>query len=231
MKLENEKLQYIENYISEVETRLPYKRDLKNRVISDFRADVMDAYKLEEEFASPNNIFGDSDEAAVNIANSVDWNVESAGWWRRLFAFIIDAIISILLSVMSIGVFIASYNLIFGEGRELGESDLIFIDVAIIIFIITFLTFFLTFGVFYVCATEKLYGKTPGKKLLKLIVVDYNGIKIDWQQSIVRNITKFIGQFLLFDFLIGWLVNENPEKSQRAMDVVAKTQVLKLRGK
>lgn len=229
MKLENENLHYIENYISDVENRLPYKSDLKGRIISDFRADVMEAYKLEEKYVSPNNIFGDSGEAAMNIAKSVDWKVEPAGWWRRLFAFIIDSVITVLLGVMSIGIFIESYNLIFGEGRDIGESDLILIDAAIIYFIIMFLIIFLGLGPFYLIASEKLYGKTPGKKLLSLIVVDYNGIKINWQQSIIRNITKIVGQFLLFDFLIGMLVNENPEKSQRAMDVVAKSQVLKLK--
>ncbi|MHA2171679.1 MAG: RDD family protein [Candidatus Kariarchaeaceae archaeon] len=94
-----------------------------------------------------------------------------------------DSVIMVWLGVMVIGIFFESYNLIFGEGREIGESDLILIDAVIIYFIIVFFIFFLGLGPFYLIASEKLYGKTLGKKLLSLIVVDYNGIKINWHNE------------------------------------------------
>lgn len=232
MKLENENIQYIENYISAVGNRLPYKSHLKDQVMSDFREDILEAYKLEEKWVSPSNIFGYSDDAAKNIAKSVDWNVESAGWWRRLFAFIIDNILLLLTYVVLFIVTFNGFEAIFGKGNESesGENDLSFIDAAILItLIILFLTFIMTIAVLYWIVSEKLYGKTPGKKLLGLIVVDYDGIKMSWEQSIVRNITKIVGEFLFFDFLLGVVMDEDPDKSQRAMDVLAKTQVFKLK--
>jgi uncharacterized RDD family membrane protein YckC len=217
-------LQYIDNYLTEVQNRLPYTAKLKNQVIDDFKADVFTAYEHQESWVSPTNIFGYSDEAARNIAASVDWNTTPAGWWRRILAFTID---SLLLFSIYILLFIAFGLTLNGKLEENGESNLVDIVFGITILIL-FVGFLMAIAAGYWIAAEKIYGKTPGKKLFGLIVVDQSGIKMNWEQSIVRNLTKIVGEFLFFDFLLGVVMENDPDKSQRAMDVLAKTEVLKL---
>jgi len=66
-----------------------------------------------------------------------------------------------------------------------------------------------------------------------LIVVDESGIRITWQQAIIRNLTKtFIStEFLILDVILGiGLEKQDPQKAkkQRSLDVLAETMVIQI---
>ncbi|MFX0115964.1 MAG: RDD family protein [Candidatus Hodarchaeota archaeon] len=70
---------------------------------------------------------------------------------------------------------------------------------------------------------EAHYGRTIGKRLLRLRVVSETGIRITWQQAVTRNLSKFASQFLILDLFVGWFQKTD---RQRALDLISKTLVI-----
>ncbi len=69
-------------------------------------------------------------------------------------------------------------------------------------------------------------GQTIGKKLFRLRVVDVEGMRLQFNQIVVRNLLRFVDQLPLFYFVGGaacWLT----AKSQRLGDVAANTVVIR----
>ena len=91
----------------------------------------------------------------------------------------------------------------------------------------------LSFSFGYLIVFEGKYSGTVGKRLLKLYIVDVSGIKITWQQAILRNLTKpgISSGFFIIEILIGiYLEKQYPKKAlkQRGSDVLAETMVVKM---
>ena len=63
----------------------------------------------------------------------------------------------------------------------------------------------LIFLYFVLC--EKLAGATVGKALMFIQVKSRNGADISWMQAIVRNLTKIYWVPIIFDWLIGRILN------------------------
>jgi uncharacterized RDD family membrane protein YckC len=82
----------------------------------------------------------------------------------------------------------------------------------------------------YFVVSEKLWATTIGKWIFKLRTVDVSGIKPTWKQVIIRNFTKFQGEFLPFDIIIGMLMEKEkgtPGRYQRATDILVDTMVVR----
>ena len=62
-------------------------------------------------------------------------------------------------------------------------------------------------GFVYFIILEKAKGATVGKALMYLEVRSRNGARINWPQSIVRNLTKIYWIPIIFDWLIGRFMN------------------------
>lgn len=62
-------------------------------------------------------------------------------------------------------------------------------------------------GFIYFVFCEKAKGATVGKAILYLEVRSRNGAYINWPQAIVRNITKIYWVPIIFDWLIGRIMN------------------------
>lgn len=62
-------------------------------------------------------------------------------------------------------------------------------------------------GYVYFVFCEKVKGATVGKALLFLEVRSRNGSYMNWPQSIVRNLTKIYWIPIIFDWLIGRIMN------------------------
>ena len=62
-------------------------------------------------------------------------------------------------------------------------------------------------GFVYFVILEKSKGATIGKALLYLEVRSKNGSNINWAQAIVRNLTKIYWFPIIFDWLIGRIMN------------------------
>ena len=62
-------------------------------------------------------------------------------------------------------------------------------------------------GFVYFVLCEKMAGSTVGKSLMFLQVKSRNGADISWMQAIVRNLTKIYWVPIIFDWLIGRILN------------------------
>ena len=82
----------------------------------------------------------------------------------------------------------------------------------------------------YFILMEAYVGWTVGKRILGMIVVDVNGNKIGLSKSIVRNILRLADGLPAFNIL-GIILIATSQKEQRFGDHVAKTYVVKNRGK
>jgi uncharacterized RDD family membrane protein YckC len=79
----------------------------------------------------------------------------------------------------------------------------------------------------YYIVLEGRYGKTIGKYSMGLTVLKTNGERIGYREALLRNIPKYIRNFLIIDVLI-MLIFFSKEK-QRGFDKVADTMVVHLR--
>ncbi|MFX0114329.1 MAG: RDD family protein [Candidatus Hodarchaeota archaeon] len=75
----------------------------------------------------------------------------------------------------------------------------------------------------YFALMEGYYGTTIGKRLLGLQVVNETGLRITWQQAVMRNLSKSCLQYLLLDWLVGLIGRTD---GQRGLDVLAKAKVI-----
>ncbi len=62
-------------------------------------------------------------------------------------------------------------------------------------------------GLAYFVVLEKYKGATVGKALMYLEVKSRNGYNINWAQAIVRNLTKILWFPIIFDWLVGRIMN------------------------
>ena len=62
-------------------------------------------------------------------------------------------------------------------------------------------------GLAYFVVLEKFKGATVGKALMYLEVKSRNGYNINWAQAIVRNLTKILWFPIIFDWLVGRIMN------------------------
>ena len=73
----------------------------------------------------------------------------------------------------------------------------------------------------YFVLCEKYMGATVGKSLMSLEVKSENGSDISWLQAILRNVTKIFWFPIIFDWLIGKLLNKD-----RIFNVITRTVVV-----
>nr|WP_295161506.1 RDD family protein [uncultured Methanobrevibacter sp.] len=78
-------------------------------------------------------------------------------------------------------------------------------------------------GFIYFVLLEKANGATVGKALMYLEVRSRNGSNINWAQAIVRNLTKIYWVPVIFDWLIGRIMN-----TDRLFGNITKTVVINM---
>ena len=74
--------------------------------------------------------------------------------------------------------------------------------------------------IYFICL-EKIKGATVGKALMYLEVRSRNGARINWAQSIVRNLSKIYWVPIIFDWAIGKIL-----KTDRILCYITKTVVI-----
>lgn len=212
------KLTPIDGYIEEISALLPYTQKRKTPILAELKKDVQDAMGPEKR--PPSVVFGSPVDVARNISIAQNWGTKTAGWGVRSLAFIIDFI------VLSVVVLLFNLMWLILLNPEFDEIALhntryylgfLFLGIPIIGLI---LGYFMVF--------EAIYSTTLGKRLLGLFVVDESGIKINWMQTFIRNVTKvpFLTSFLLFDILFGIISEKTKGRKQRVLDFVAGTKVV-----
>ncbi|OLS21828.1 MAG: hypothetical protein HeimC3_33500 [Candidatus Heimdallarchaeota archaeon LC_3] len=214
----NDSTDPIDRYIKEINKLLPYSENKKTPILEELKNDVQDAMGSDKR--PPSVVFGSPHEVAMNVSISQNWDTQKASWMRRTLAFVIDfTLLSALLYILVIYPLMVSFE----RPIELPDRIIFFTILNIFIGIPAFVAL-----LSYFIVLEKIYSTTIGKKLLGLIVIDETGIRITWSQGLIRNITKipFIGQFLIFDVIIGMFSVKTRKKNLRVLDLVAGTQVV-----
>ncbi len=109
-------------------------------------------------------------------------------------------------------------------GAIIGVFGLISRDLAVAIF--TLMYFVLSIGYGFAC--EWLWrGQTLGKRLLRLRVVDAEGLKLQFHQIVVRNLLRFVDSLPSF-YAVGGVACWLSPKFQRLGDLAANTIVIRI---
>ena len=209
----------IESYIKKIDNLLPYPKNQKTKALERLKSDVQEALK-DANSNDPFKIFGNPKKVAQDVGKSQNWNTKRASYKERSIAILIDSVIQYI--AISIG-FAIWFNFIgydVGADTKFEPNDPF---LALITFFLIVLPYVLLWMFGYFILLEKLFNKTPGKYLLGLTVVDESGIRINWFQSIIRNLTKSQVLLLFIETVIGYFEKTD---HQRPLEVVAKTIVI-----
>jgi uncharacterized RDD family membrane protein YckC len=132
-----------------------------------------------------------------------------AGPVTRFLAWFVD-LLCIMVVMMAFGIAIAVLQLISA-------------NLAGALYLITY--FVISIG--YAIACEwRWRGQTIGKRLLRLRVVDAEGLRLQFHQIVTRNLLRFVDSLPLFYF-VGGLVSWLSPKCQRLGDLAANTIVIR----
>lgn len=145
----------------------------------------------------------------IRTPEGVAFSYELAGPISRFLAWAVDCmvVIAFTTTVMSLT---AILELI---APDLGGA-------------VVLLLFFAT-PVFYGILTEWFWrGQTLGKRLMRLRVIDEQGLRLQFSQVVVRNLVRFVDSLPLY--LIGGVAVLFSKKAQRLGDLAASTVVVRM---
>lgn len=148
---------------------------------------------------------------SIRSPEGLSFNLELAGPFSRLFAWLLDAAIIQAATVL--------------VGKFIMIGQLVNPDLAMGLYII--LVFVITFG--YSVVTEWFNkGQTIGKSVLNLQVVDETGLPLSFSQVFIRNILRIVDTLPAF-YLVGGVSVFASKRFQRLGDLAARTVVIKNR--
>lgn len=163
---------------------------------------------------------GTPEEIAREYMDSYAGGLRRAGFWWRALAYIIDMLIVGVTICILASPFIL-LNFVFenaGSGWVVAAVLLMNLAIWLICIGVTLC---------YVVILEGRYGRTPGKYFAGLKVLKEDGTPIDYKDSLLRNVPKFFGNFILIDALI--MVVFFRRQRQRGFDKVANTIVVHIK--
>ena len=132
-----------------------------------------------------------------------------AGPVTRFCAWFIDQLcIAAAMSILGIG---------------LNFLELISWNLAMALSAISYFVISIGYGIFFEWARR---GQTVGKKLLRLRVVDAEGLRLQFNQIVVRNLLRFVDSLPAF-YLVGGLACWLNPRCQRLGDLAANTVVIR----
>lgn len=146
-------------------------------------------------------------ELTITTPEHVPIRLEPAGAGSRFLAIIADTVIVIAIS-SAIGAVLATF-LSGGVASAIGLT----------------LTFVLTWG-WHVWFETRHQGRTPGKRLMKIRVIDARGLPVSLHQSLVRNITRVL-DFVPAFYGFGAIAVLSTPARRRLGDLVADTLVVR----
>lgn len=143
-------------------------------------------------------------------------NLASFGW--RLLAFIIDTIVlsflmNFILEVLVLNGFsikLQSYSDVF----KMSKSDLQYITWITLLTLIVYNS---------ICEASPMRGSI-GKRILKIVVVDIDGVRLGFFNALLRSMGKALSIYFLY---LGFLSILFTEHRQAVHDLLAKTYVVK----
>ena len=132
-----------------------------------------------------------------------------AGPVTRFFAWFIDQLcISVVMSILGIAL-----NLIALIDWNMGAA----------VSVVSYFVISIGYGIFF---EWNWRGQTVGKRLLRLRVVDVEGMRLQFNQIVVRNLLRFVDALPVFYF-VGGLTCWLNSRCQRLGDIAANTVVVR----
>jgi uncharacterized RDD family membrane protein YckC len=148
-------------------------------------------------------------ELQIRTPEGVTFSMALAGPVSRCLAWLMDSLLT-LAAGFALSILLAILGVI---SPDLAQA------------ITVLLWFFLQVG--YSIAFEWVWrGQTPGKRMLKLRVVDAQGFHLDFSQIVMRNLLRFV-DFLPGLYLVGGSAAWITRRSQRLGDLAANTVVIR----
>lgn len=145
-------------------------------------------------------------EEAVSVPGETATGAVFAGFWRRLAAWIIDAILTWFITwVLSFVLFIVD----------------IFVDLGLDV--VQFLPGLAIAWVYWAVMESSSYQATLGKQAVGIVVTDLSGRRISFWRATGRHFAKYISALIL---LIGFIMIGFTEKKQGLHDMMAGTLVV-----
>ena len=209
----------LKSKIKKIDKLIPYPKKLKKNLMNNYFHDLQE--ELGESVEIPTDLQSNSRQIARQLAKSQEWPIKIADMNKRTFAYIIDVFFSFLFGIISWFFYFLFINITFPHFFETTRS----LIPAMTIFLVTMSVFLYTM-IFYPFLSEGLFSMTIGKKMMGLIVINDNKLKITWTQSFIRSLTKLFPLLLLFESFVGFYQKNN---SQRIMDKIAGTYVIEIR--
>jgi uncharacterized RDD family membrane protein YckC len=108
-------------------------------------------------------------------------------------------------------------------GIVIGLLGVISFNFAVALYVIGYFAVNIGYGIFFEWSWR---GQTIGKKLLRLRVVDVEGMRLQFNQIVVRNLLRFVDSLPAF-YLVGGLTCWLNSKCQRLGDIAANTVVIR----
>ena len=146
---------------------------------------------------------------SIRTPEGIVFSQRLAGPVTRFFAWFIDQLcIQVVMSIL---------------GLAMGLIGMISFQFAFAFYVIEWFVVGIGYGIFFEWSWR---GQTIGKRLLRLRVVDVEGMRLQFNQIVVRNLLRFVDQLPAFYFLGGvtcWLNS----KCQRLGDIAANTVVIR----
>ena len=148
-------------------------------------------------------------ELKIRTPEGIVFSQLLAGPVTRFFAWFIDQFcIQVLMTVV---------------GAVLGLLGIVSFQLAFALYFIAWFVIGIGYGIFFEWSWR---GQTIGKKLFRLRVVDVEGMRLQFNQIVVRNLLRFVDQLPMFYFVGGVTCWLNP-KCQRLGDLAANTVVVR----
>jgi len=137
-----------------------------------------------------------------------------AGFWKRVLAYLIDAVVIFGMDFV-VAFMIVLAATILGYNQEFIASK----EYVVFLRILSFVAAVVYFAAFH----SSKHQATPGKKMLGIKVVGYDGKRISFARAVGRYFGLFISSFTL---LVGFLMAGFTERKQALHDMICKTYVI-----
>lgn len=155
----------------------------------------------------------------ISTPENVDLHLELAGVGNRLWAAFVDTMILYLIDLVIV---IATAAACFGlETLKTGSGETAIIT-SLIVSGVILLIGLVTIG-YFIYFEGTWQGQTPGKKLVRIRVVETNGQPVGWSSVFIRNLLRIVDMLCLIGALF-ILFNKN---ERRIGDLAANTLVIR----
>ncbi len=199
-----------DRYIEEVMRLLLATREERERFANDLRAHFQEGLSRDKTALEIIGRLGTPEAVAESF--NAERPLEHAGFWLRLAAFFADMSVFILAVIPGVAMLILTENEL--VPRWAGLTMMALCGLAIF-----------GLGVAYFPLLESRFGKTLGKKIMRIRVIGENGGPVLLRQAIIRRLSTYFDLLALDAIFILFT-----EKKQRGLDIIAKTLVVKEPG-